>query len=283
MKKHFRKIGVILLAAVLVCSGCKQKPAAQDKTTNSKGQTGTVEVGGFDAVKLKDQIIATVQEAPKLRDLARFFKETGSSYMMELTLPIKDVEKYMTRLDQSLAAGIYVFDLAYARVYNREDVVLQLLDVVNELADKLNLADVQSVMLQYHDRIKQNSENSDSLNIIVMNLMNEIATGKTFLDNTGFTAMFYVTSNIQGLYVLTQAATMATNNAAMITFIGAQKERIKVMYQLLELTAIDPLVAPIFEKMKPIMNYFTDNQVFSAKQLAEVTPMIEQLRKEIVK
>jgi len=42
-------------------------------------------------------------------------------------------------------------------------------------------------------------------------------------------------------------------------------------------------VAPIFEKMKPIMDSFSNTQEFSAKQLAEVAPLIEKLRTDIVK
>ena len=57
---------------------------------------------------------------------------------------------------------------------------------------------------------------------------------------------------------------------------------VKTNYQLLEIMAADPAVAPIFDKMKPIMATFSSPE-FTAKQLTEVVPLISSLRQEIIK
>ncbi len=284
MKNTYFKIGVLLFTFVLIGPGCNQRPKVQEnKGTNAKGQTATVEVGGFDAVELKDQIVGTILIAPKMMEIPRYMEKMGASYMSELTLPINDVEKYITAADLSLASGIYAFDAFYAKVMNRYDVFAQVMEVNKKIAAKLGLEGEQTIMNSFNGRIKQSPDNKDSLNVITIDAMNELSAKMKAEGHSGVYALFYVASNIEGLYILTQIAKMAKDDAPVIEFIGDQKERIKAIFMLLELTASDPSVAPIFEKMKPIMNYFNTNNDFSAKQLAEVTPMIEQLRKEIVK
>ena len=52
---------------------CNQRPKVREnKVTNSKGQTGTVEAEVFDAVKLKDQLVDIIKSAPKPAELVDF-------------------------------------------------------------------------------------------------------------------------------------------------------------------------------------------------------------------
>ena len=249
---------------------------------NSKGQTGTVEVEIFDAVKLKDQLVDIIKTAPKPADLVDFINKGGYSYMADLTLSTDNAEKYLTLTEQSLAAGVYKFDLYYAKVYNRYDLVDQIFDVEQKLVGKIGLQGDITAMKKYNDRIKQNKENTDSLNVIISAVMNEL--GQSYLsgEHSGVYALSYVSANIEGLYILTQIASMAKDNTELIKLIGLQKDRVKTNYQLLEIMAADPAVAPIFEKMKPILNSFSGPE-FTAKQFAEVTPLIAGLRNEIGK
>ena len=284
MKKNLLKAGVILLAGVLMCSSCNQRPKVQEnKGSDSKGPAGTIEIGAFDAVKLKDQIVETIKSAPEPKELANFINQAGISYILGLTLPAKDVEKYLTAVDQSLACGIYKFDALYAKTYNRYDVVLQLYDVNEKIIRKLGLEGELATLKKYDDRIKQNTGNTDSLNVIIPKVIDELAQSYSAGEHSGVYALTFVGANIEGLYILTQVALMNKDNASFIKFIGQQKERVKSNYELLRMMEADASVAPIFEKMKPIMDFFNSNQDFVAKQLAEVAPLVEQLRAEIVK
>jgi len=284
MKRQFFTTGVFLFAAILICSSCNQRPKVKEnKVTNSKGQTGTVEVEIFDAVKLKDQLVEIIKTAPKPNELVDFINKGGYSYIADLTLSTDDAEKYMTLAEQSLATGVYKFDLYYAKVYNRYDIVDQIFDVQQKLVGKIGLQGDIASMKKYNNRIKQNKENTDSLNVIISAVMNDLSQSYLTGEHSGVYALSYVSANIEGLYILTQIALMAKDNSDLLKLIGQQKERVKSNYMLLEIMAADPAVAPIFEKMKPIMDSFGKSQEFSAKQLTDVSPLIEKLRMEIVK
>lgn len=284
MKKNLVKAGTILLAAVLILTACNQRPKVQEnKGANTKGQTGTVEVGGYDPAKLASMIVETIKEAPKATELVSFLQEAGVSYMSNLIVPLQNVEKYITVVDQSFAMGMYAFDMFYANAYNREDVVAQTSAAYVHLAKKLGMEGDQAAAKDVEARIKQNRTNTDSLNAIVMDYWNKIGTSTYAKEHPGVYAQNYVGANIEGLFILTQVAVMAKDNAPLLTFIGKQKERVQANYSVLEMAAVDEAVASVFEKMKPIMNYFNANQEFTAKQLSEVAPLIEILRSELVK
>jgi hypothetical protein len=227
--------------------------------------------------------VEIIKTAPKPGELADFINKLGVSYMLELTLPPKNVEKYITLVDQSLATGMYKFDLYYAKAFNREDIVLQLVDVQQKLIGKIGLEGELASMKKYDDRLKRNRDNSDSLNVIVPAMMNELAQSYATGEHSGVYALSYVSANIEGLFILTQLALMAKDNSDLLKLIGQQQERVKSNYMLLEIMAADPSVAPIFEKMKPIMDSFSNNQAYTSKQLSDVAPLIAQLRKEIIK
>ncbi len=283
MKRHFYRTGVIFIAVILICSGCNQRPKVKESPMkNSQGQTATVEVEVFDAVKLKDQLVEIIKTAPKPADLVDFINKGGYSYMADLTLPIENAEKYMTLAEQSLATGIYKFDLYYAKVYNRHDIVTEIFDVQQKLVGKIGLQSDIAAMKKYNPRISQNKENTDSLNVIISAVMNDLSQSYLSGEHSGVYALSYVSANIEGLYIITQIASMVKDNTELIKLIGQQKERVKTNYQLLEIMASDAAVTPIFEKMKPILDSFSAPE-FTAKQLTEVTPLIAGLRNEIGK
>ena len=281
MKRYFLKTRFIFFIAILLLTGCNQRPKV-NQIKNSKGQTEIVEAEVFDAVKLKDQLVEIVKTAPNSGDLVDFINKIGYSYMADLTLPTQNAEKYITVAEQSLALGIYKFDLFYAKAYNRFDVVSQIFEVQEKLVSKIGLQGDIAVIQKYNERIKRNKENTDSLSVIISAVMNELAQDYLSGEHSGVYALSYISANIEGLYILTQIALMSKDNPEIIKVIGQQKERVKTNFQLLEIMAGDPSVLPILEKMKPILNSFSAPD-FTGKQLAEVTPLIAGLRNEISK
>ncbi|MFO7616121.1 MAG: hypothetical protein R6V75_02600 [Bacteroidales bacterium] len=283
MKKIVVKTGLVLLAAILLLPACKQTGKVKDQSVNAAGQTGVVEVGIFDAVQLKDQIVGTIQSAPKPNELAEFINAGGYSYMADLTVPLDNVEKYLTAVEQSLAVGLYKFDMLYAKAFNRKDVVLQLYGVHDKLIRKLGLQQELAGLEPLDARVRANSENEDSLNVIIPEMMNKMAQSYATGEHPGIYGLSYVASNIEGLYILTQIAQMVKDNSGLIALLGQQKERVHANYMLLEMMSADESVEPLFLKMKPILDYFNNNEINSAKQLADLAPMIAGIRADILK
>lgn len=278
--------GCVILLVSLIVFGCKQQAKEKEPVVNAAGQTATVEVGIFNAVQLKDELVQTIRTGPKPKEMMEFLSQSGVAYMPQLTVPLGNVEKFMTSVDQTLANGMYRFDTYYAKVFNRQDVVVQTFDVFEKLATRQGQEAELAEFKLIQEKVKANVNNKDSLDAIITDAINKYGSQITqglSGEKSGFYGLMYVGINIEGMYILTQSALMAKDNKALIDFIGKQKERVEINYMVLELLSANEAVAPVYEKMKPVLAVFQNNPQFTEKQLKEVANLIADLRKDIVK
>ena len=284
MKLNFLRNVLIVSVSVLLISGCGQSSKVKDKKgTTSDGKEASVEVEAFDAMKIKGQIVEIINNSPKAPEIADFINKVGASYILDLTVPIDDVEKFMTKTQMGLGLGMYAFDLNYAKVFNRTDMVLKTTELEQQLLEKLGMQNEFASQRNYTKRLQENAENKDSVNALVNELMNLAHQKFMGSDQPGTYALSFIGANIEALYILTQLSMFAQNNKPMIEFIGQQGERAKSIFSLLELMSGDPAVKPYYEKMKGIADYFEQNKKFTEKELNEIGPMIESFRNEIFK
>jgi hypothetical protein len=284
MKLNFTKNALIFSVSILLFSGCGQSSKVQDKKgTTSDGKEAVVEVEVFDAMKIKDQIVEVINKAPKATEIADFINKAGASYILDLTVPIDDVEKFMTQTQMGLGLGMYAFDLFYAKVFNRSDMVLKTSELEGQLLAKLGLENEFTSSGNYRKRLQDNAENQDSIDVLVNEMMNFAHQRFSTSDQPDTYALSFIGANIEALYILTQVTMFAQNNKPMIEFIGKQDERAKSVFTLLEMMSGDENVKPYYEKMKPIVTYFEEHQEFTEKELNEVSPMIESFRNETFK
>jgi len=282
MKMNFLKTVLILGVSVLLMAGCnRSSKVSESKGTTSDGKEASVEVEVFDAMKLKDQIVEVIETSPRPEEIAGFINEAGASYILDLTVPINDAEKFMTKTQKGLGLGMYIFDMNYAKAFNRGDQATQIGELSLQMLNDLGLEEDFSALKDHLERLKQNTGNKDSVDSLVADMMNYSHQQFAASDQPGTYALTFIGSNVEAMFILSQLSLFAQNNKPMIDFLGRQGERAKSVYSLLEMMSGDASVQPYYEKMKPIADYFEKNQVFTQKELEEITPMIEALREEI--
>lgn len=284
MKLACLKNALIICVSVLLIVSCGQSSKVKEnKGTTSDGKEASVEVGVFDVMEIKDQIVDIITNSPKAPDIANFINKVGASYILDLTVPIEDVEKFMTKTQMGLGLGMYSFDFNYAKVFNRSDMVLKTGELQEQLVEKLGLKNELTTQSKYKKRLENNADNKDSVDFLVNQIMN--AAHQKFIesDQPDTYALAFIGANIEAFYILTQLTTFAQDNKQMIEFIGQQGDRIKSVFSLLELMSADENVKPYYENMKAIATYFEEHPKFTEKELAEFSPMIESYRAQIFK
>ena len=284
MKNLFSK-NVLLIGIVLILvSGCNSSTKTKEKKgTTSTGKTASVEVQVFDAVKIKDQIVETIRKMPKEKEIASLLNEAGASYIFDLTVPAKQTEKMMTKSDQSFGLGLYSFDLLYASVYKRGDVAAEISQVSAKLIDNLGLGNALISSKNYLARIKANAGNKDSLDYLVSQDMNYYHQQMSTGDQPDVYALSVIGSNVEALYVLSQVTLLAKNNEKMLDVMSRQTERVNLLFTLLELMSGDEHIKPYYEQFKPVVTIFKENQKITNKELAQIGPLMEAVRKNILK
>ena len=284
MKLTFLKNALIISVSIFLIAGCGQSSKVKEnKGTTADGKEASVEVEVFDVMKIRDQIVEIINNSPKAPEIADFINKVGASYILDLTVPIDDVEKFMTKTQMGLGLGMYAFDLNYAKVFNRTDMVLKTTELEQQLLERLGLSNEFTSSANYMKRLQENGENKDSVNILVNEIMNLVHQKFTTSSQPDTYALSFIGANIEALYILTQLSLFAQNNEPMIDFIGEQGDRAKSVFSLLELMSGDKNVEPYYEEMKAIATYFDEHKKFTEKELKEVSVMIESFRNEIFK
>jgi hypothetical protein len=284
MKNHVTKSILTCSIALILIAGCNSSTKTEvKKGTTSSGQKASVEVEIFDAVKVKDQIVETIRKMPSEKEIATLLNEAGASYILDLTVPAEQAEKLMTKTDQSFGLGLYSFDLLYASVYNRGDVAAEISQVSEQIIDKLGLRGELISSTNYLGRIKTNSDNKDSLDYLVTQEMNYFHQQMSTSDQPDVYALSVIGSNVEALYVLSQTTLLAQNNAKMLNIMNMQTERVNLVFTLLEIMSGDENIKPYYEQFKPVVAIFKENPKITEKELEQIGPLMEKVRKNILK
>jgi len=278
LTKHVLPFGI----ALILISGCNSSSTKVKKGTTSDGKEASIEVEVFDAVKVRDQIVETIRKMPSEKEIATLLNEAGASYILDLTVPSSEAEKMMTKSDQSFGLGLYSFDLLYASVYNRGDIVTEISDVSEQLIDNLGLRDELISTIDYTGRLKSNADNKDSLDYIVNENMNYFHQQMSMGDQPGVYALSVIGSNVEALYVLSQTTLLAQNNTKMLEVMSKQTERVNLVFTLLEIMSGDDNIKPYYEQFKPVVSIFEENPNITDKELAQISPLMETVRKNIL-
>lgn len=283
MKNHLTKHFLLLGLVLIVIAGCNSSTKTnEDKGTTSSGQKASVEVEVFDAVEIKDQIVETIRQIPSEKEVVTLLNEAGASYIFDLTVPAEEAEKMMTKADQSFGLGLYSFDLLYASVYNRGDVASEISDISEELIDDLGLRGDLASTEDYMAKIKANANDKDSLDYIVTENMNYYHQQMSTSDQPDVYALSVIGSNVESLYVLSQTTLLAQNNEKMLYVMNQQHERVRLVFTLLELMSGDEDIKPYYEQFKPVVTIFEENENITEQELAEIGPLMETVRKNIL-
>ena len=284
MKSVFVKNVLIFSIVSILIAGCNPSTKTKEsKGTTSDGKEASVEVGTFDIVKIKDQIVETINKIPDEKDVVNLLNESGASYILDLTVPASQVEKLMTKTDQSFGLGLYGFDLLYASVYNRGDVAAETSAVTEQLIEKLGLKGELISTKSYVGRIKTNADNKDSLDYLVTEEINHYHTQLGGGEHPDVYALSVIGTNVEALYILGQSTLLAKNNEKMLEIMTNQKERVNLVFSLLELMSGDPNVKPYYDQFKPVVAFFGEDLKITDKELQQIVPLMETVRKSILK
>lgn len=284
MKNHVTRSFLTFSIALILIAGCNNsKKTKVEKGTTSSGQQASVEVEVFDAIKVKDQIVETIRKMPSEKEIATLLNEAGASYIFDLTVPAEQAEKLLTEADQSFGLGLYSFDLLYATVYNRGDAAAEISQVSEDIIDKLGLRAELISSKNYLGRIKTNSDNKDSLDYLVTQDLNYFHQQMSSGDQPDVYALSVIGSNVEALYILSQSTLLAKNNTKMLDIMSKQNERVNLVFTLLEIMSEDENIKPYYDQFKPVVTIFEENPKITEKELAQIGPLMEAVRKNILK
>ena len=154
--------------------------------------------------------------------------------------------------------------------------------VSEQLIDNLGLREELITTTNYLGRIKSNAGNKDSLDYLVTQDMNHFHQQMSAGDQPDVYALSVIGSNVEALYILSQTTLLAKNNAKMLEIMSKQTERVNLVFTLLELMSGDENIKPYYDQFKPVVTIFEQNPKITEKELAQIGPLMESVRKNIL-
>ena len=96
-------------------------------------------------------------------------------------------------------------------------------------------------------------------------------------------ALSVIGSNVEALYILSQTTLLAKNKAKLLDIMNKQNERVNLVFTLLEIMSGDEKIKPYYEQFKPVVAIFEQNPKITETELAQIGPLMETVRKNILK
>ncbi|MCF8357709.1 MAG: hypothetical protein K9H26_03050 [Prolixibacteraceae bacterium] len=266
-----------LLFQSVFFSGCN--PSTGSKSDKSEKSVATSDT--FCLQDVKEQVVGLVMEMNEAEDIVPLLNKAGASYISDLTVPIELAEKQMTEFDQSLFWGMVVFDMIYAKTYNRTDVLAKVSDLEYKFKMELGLGEALKKVEGYQKRIEANKDNKDSLEVLFDEAMN---IWFSELAENHLNVLVYSTlgNTVEALYVTTQLTLLATDNSELLALVNKQHGQVAKFFSLLKLIRNDENVKPYYDDLEHVAATFSKNETINEALLKDIAGKIEKVRNGMV-
>ncbi|MEY4930988.1 MAG: hypothetical protein RI909_1712 [Bacteroidota bacterium] len=293
----FTRLSIYLFSFLAVlglwsCGGSKE-----DQSQNSEEFSQAEE-------SLKDQIKDLVYNIPSPSEIPYLLQATGAEFNQSLLNDRKKADSYGSRSDKAaLNLGVYTTDIGYLSSYDKTQEAIDYLNSAKKLAD--NLGVIGTFNTEILKSFESNISNKDSLANILDHAVK--STDKYLKDDSKnrLAALLLTGSFIEGLYISTGVIKSYPKNilpddarnlilTPLITVILNQEKSVDEMAKMLaSIDQAEPIATLNTEIIALQASYRALNieeqiknnrsdLVLTDKHLAEITTIVERMRKSIV-
>jgi hypothetical protein len=269
------KIALTLITSVvLLLTSCNMKR----KSSGDGTQDGAV----LEKTTVEEKVREFVYPLPTAFEVTEMLNRIGAAYILTLSNPVSNVERYLTEKSKALNLGIYSADLSYASAYNQKQSVIDYMDVSKKLIDALNISG--AISQDVIEQVEANQDNKDELVNIITN---------TFYDtyeylnqaNRGSVSLLVLAGTwVEGLYIVTHITENVYYNKEMVTIIMKQKASLDTLMELMQVAKDDPAVAETISELLPLYNTYlaVENDAITEAQVLFITKEIYRVRNKMV-
>lgn len=263
--KHILKIAsfVMLVATLASCAGGGQSNQSTDLKKDS----------------LEKSVREYVYPLPSSFEVTEMLNRIEAAYILGLSNPASNVDKYFTAKSQALNLGVYSADLSYASTYNQKQETVEFMNASKKLIEKLDIT--AALDPQILENIEKNLENKDELVNLITNSFYDTYEYLNKNERTSVSMLVLAGSWTEALYIATHITEDTFNNREMVKIILDQKEPLVKLMAILTENTTDADVQSVLEDLKDVHSIFmqvetgsiTESQV---KAIAEKIAIVRE-------
>ncbi len=275
MKKKMLYMGAfVVFSAVLLTSGCKNRSSNNNSVSSENLPVEKKQ-------EIKKQVKDFLYPLPTSMEVVQMLQDIGISYIIGISNPVDNVDKYMSSHSKAIALGVYGSDLSYASVYNMQQDVISYLDVIKKLASELYLQEVYNEKII--TRINNNLNNKDSLVNILTNVLFD-SYNKLNQNGKGDIALLMVAGGwVEALYLTTHVSANSYNNYELVKIIADQKKSLDKLMDVLNERKNDSVIHDLITTLQPLKKLYDEaGDSMTEQQLKDISAEVEKIRNKLL-
>lgn len=251
MKRTLQNATVIL--AVVFFASCSGR-SKSSQTTNAPD---------IKKENLEKDVREFVYPLPSSFEVTEMLNRIEAAYILSLSNPVSNVDKYFTVKSQAVNLGIYSADLSYASTYNQKQETVDFMNASKTLIEKLDMA--AALDPDVLENIEKNLENKDELVEIITNSFYDTYEYLNKNDRSAVSILVIAGSWVEALYISTHITEDTFNNREMVKIIMDQKEPLLKLMNILKEHSTDADVISVMDDLKII------HEIYNSIDLGSIT------------
>ncbi|MDG5799475.1 hypothetical protein QA597_03770 [Marinilabiliaceae bacterium ANBcel2] len=267
-------IGLILVSALLIVS-CNFGGSSRDRSQQQSAET-------LDRERVEQDVREFVYPLPTTFEVTEMLNRIGAAYILTLSNPPSNVDRYLTEKSKAINLGIYSADLSYASTYNQKQETIDYMEVSKTLIDALNISGAVSA-----DIIEQVEEKQDDKDELIKLITNTFYDTYEHLNqnNRGEISMLVLAGSwVEALYIATHISEDTFNNKEMVKIVMDQKSSLNKLMELMSVFKDNRAVSEVIDQLTPIHNIYNsiDDGSITERQMNAIIKEINEVRTQMV-
>ncbi len=243
---------------------------------------------------LRKQIEKTLdrveKDGPEAARLVDDLKSGGASYMPELLAPVAP-EKYQQEERQRLISGVYLMDLTYAAVFEKNKDTAEYALAIYSLADKLGFP-VPQVEKQVRETLAHiDCPDAEKRIEALLDAIEDDDSWKSMIASpkgVQFMSELFYGWMLEGIYLAAELAAQSNYNPKFLKALNEHKSYVKSYMELLDQVAAKPELASALRTeerlntMKALSDLLSGPNPITKGEVEEIRKVAAQARKQIV-
>jgi hypothetical protein len=285
---------VCILAGVFLAA-CTSKPGGSANSEEFRNAERS----------LKEQIEEVVYNIPSPTEIPYLLEATGADFNQTLINDRKKVDQYVSVSDKAaLNLGVYATDIGYLVSYDKTQDAIDYMNLCKTLADNLGVIGAFDVSVL--QKFEANIANKDSLASLLNATISQVDRYLKDDSRNKLAALIVTGSFVEGLYISTGVVKSYPKNilpddkrnlvlTPLMRIILEQEKSVDELLRMLSNSGTDEPVPSIIKDLTALQTSYRSlnieeqiknnraDLVLTDKNLAEITAVVEKLRKDITR
>ena len=266
-----KKTLISVLASLLLfvsCSG-KKNPKTEDPAIEKE--------------TVQESVEKFIYPIPSTFELVNFLNEIEASFIIGITNPATNLEKYLSDKQKAVALGVYAADLSYTSIYNNKQETKSYLQNIKTLVQDLSIT--AAIDPNLAEAVEEKFDDKKSLTEV---LTSSIHNTYSYMNQKGQAELSYLIlagTWIEGIYLTTNVSENSYENAKLIETILYQIDPLITLIDLMEKYKESETTADVYAKLSQFKELFAQqgNSAISRKQFKELVTLTAVVRDELIK